>query len=154
MRNAGRRVSGPPFENAVYAAFWRERAYRTKLPGKRAVQEMQKTVEGVGASSFGHMQHFDRGELIMQFCWRGRMVSIRASPKGYAAIWLRRHPYAHRMRVTKAEYERRALEKGQLAVFSILRLAKGSGRRGRDRHSQLRSGVSRADRLAKRRNRV
>jgi hypothetical protein len=41
--------------------------------------------------------------------------------RGYAARWLRVHPYNTRMRVSKIDYERRALEKGQTAVWSMLR---------------------------------
>lgn len=95
--------------------------YESATSGKRAISDMQKAVEGVGASSFGYMQDFDRDDLIVQFRWRERSVSIRANARGYAAMWLRRHPYSNRMRIDRAEYERRALEKGRLAVFSILR---------------------------------
>jgi hypothetical protein len=53
-------------------------------------------------------------------------VQIEASFEGYAAAWLRHHPYSPRMRITQAEYERRALEKGRVAVWSICRdLIKG-----------------------------
>ena len=36
-------------------------------------------------------------------------------------VWLRRHPYSYHMRVMKADHERRALQKGQIAVYSMLR---------------------------------
>ena len=48
-------------------------------------------------------------------------MQIEASFEGYAAAWLRHHPYSPRMRITQAEYERRALEKGRVAVWSICR---------------------------------
>jgi hypothetical protein len=66
------------------------------------------------------MEDFDKGELLVQFTWRERSVTIRANAKGYAAAWLRRHPYTYRMRTTKVEYERRALQIGQTAAYSIL----------------------------------
>jgi hypothetical protein len=82
---------------------------------------MQRTLQAFGATSFGNMENFDKGEVIVQFEWHGRKVSVQASGKGYAAIWLRRHPYTYRMRTAKTDYERRALEIGQIAVWSILR---------------------------------
>ena len=32
--------------------------------GKRAVDDMEKIVTAIGASSFGHMEEFDKGEVI------------------------------------------------------------------------------------------
>jgi hypothetical protein len=83
---------------------------------------MGKTLEAIGASGFGCYEEFDKAEVIAQFKWRDMPVTIRASAKGYAAIWLRRHPYSDRtMRITRTDYERRALEKGKIAVYSMLR---------------------------------
>lgn len=95
--------------------------YENATSGKAAVHDMQKILQTFGASSFGHMEDFDKGEVLVQFKWRERNVTIRASAKGYAAAWLRRHPWSYRMRGTKAEHERRALHIGQIAVYSILR---------------------------------
>ncbi|WP_457661673.1 hypothetical protein [Sinorhizobium medicae] len=67
------------------------------------------------------MEDFAEGKVIIQFEYRGRMVQVSASAKGYAAAWLKENPYSSRMRMTKVEHERRALEKGQIAVWSILR---------------------------------
>ena len=67
------------------------------------------------------MENLDKGELLMQFEWRNRQGSIRASAKGYGAIWLRRRPHSRRMQTTKVECEPRALQKGQIAIYSILR---------------------------------
>jgi hypothetical protein len=38
------------------------------------------------------MEDFDTGGFIVQFTWRNRDVTIRASGKDYAAMWLKRHP--------------------------------------------------------------
>ena len=96
-----------PFENAT--------------SGKRAINDLQKALEGLGASAFGYMQDYDHDDLIVQFRWRDQSVSIRANARGYAAMWLQRHPYRPRMQVTQEEYERRALERGRMAIFSSLR---------------------------------
>jgi hypothetical protein len=95
--------------------------YENVTSGKRAVAVMQKTLEAIGASAFGFMDDYDNAELMVQFKWRERAVMIRASAKGYAAIWLRRHPWNYSMRTTRVEYERKALQKGRLAIYSMLR---------------------------------
>lgn len=95
--------------------------YENATSGKAAMNDMQKLLEGFGASSFGIMEDFDRGEVIVQFTWRKRRISIKASAKGYAAAWLRAHPHTYRMKTTKTEHERRALKQANLSVWSILR---------------------------------
>jgi hypothetical protein len=35
---------------------------------------------------------FGAGELLVQFEYRGRNVSVKASINGYAAAWLKEHP--------------------------------------------------------------
>ncbi len=95
--------------------------YENATSGKSALNEMQKILRGLGASSFGAMEDFDKGEVLVQFQYRGRSVQIIASSKGYAAAWLRLHPYGPRTRGTKQNHERKALAIGQVAVYSILR---------------------------------
>ena len=95
--------------------------YENATSGKRAIHEIQRVLEAFGATSFGTLENFDKGEVIVQFEWRGHRVSIPASGKGYAANWLRHHPHTDRMRMTKHEYERRAVGLGKIAVWSILR---------------------------------
>lgn len=95
--------------------------YENATSGKNAVEEMQKILRGFGASSFGCMEDFDKGEVIVQFVFRERPVTVKASSKGYAAAWLKLHPYTGRTRGSKTDHERKALKIGQVAVYSILR---------------------------------
>lgn len=95
--------------------------YENATSGKTATADMQKILRGFGAGSFGVMEDFEKGDVIVQFEWRGRRVSISANAKGYAAAWLREHPYTARTRASKVEYERKALAIGNIAVYSILR---------------------------------
>jgi hypothetical protein len=96
--------------------------YENATSGKAAIDEMQKILRGFGASSFGVMEDFDAGKVTVQFQWRERRVTIAASAKGYAAAWLRHHPFnPSRHRVTKVEHERRALQQANISVYSILR---------------------------------
>lgn len=95
--------------------------YENATSGKTATTDMQKILRSFGAGSFGVMEDFEKGDVIVQFEWRGRHVTIKANAKGYASAWLREHPYSSRMRVSRVEYERKALAIGNIAVYSILR---------------------------------
>jgi hypothetical protein len=95
--------------------------YENSTSGKAAIGEVQKILQGFGAQSFGYMEDFETGDLIVQFERRDRKVVMRANAKGYAAAWLRHHPYGARTRGTRAQYEAKALFIGKIAVYSILR---------------------------------
>lgn len=95
--------------------------YSNSTSGRSAMDDIRKTIQAFGCSKFAPMEDFAEGKVIIQFEYRGRMVQVSASAKGYAAAWLKENPYSSRMRMTKVEHERRALEKGQIAVWSILR---------------------------------
>jgi len=95
--------------------------YSNSTSGRSAMDDIRKTIQAFGCSKFAPMEDFAEGKVIIQFEYRGRMVQVSASAKGYAAAWLKENQYSNRMRMTKVEHERRALEKGQIAVWSILR---------------------------------
>jgi hypothetical protein len=95
--------------------------YSSATSGKAAMGEVQRILQGFGASSFGHMEDFHTGTLTVQFVWKERRVTIEANAKGYAAALLREKPYTSRMRGSKADYETKCLKQGQIAVYSILR---------------------------------
>lgn len=95
--------------------------YENATAGRSAIVEMEKVLKRFGAGSFGAMEDFGRGEVIVQFEWRGRRVSLKASIKGYAAAWLKENPWRPTMRTTRPDYEARALARGNIAVWSILR---------------------------------
>ncbi|MGE0698280.1 MAG: hypothetical protein AB7O57_04220 [Hyphomicrobiaceae bacterium] len=67
------------------------------------------------------MDDFNRNEVLLAFRHRGRPVQLRASANGWAAMYLKAHPYSSRTRGTRAAYEAKALRQGLLAVNSILR---------------------------------
>ena len=95
--------------------------YENATSGKSAVAEMQKLLRGFGAASFGVMEDFAAGEVIVQFKWREHQVSIKASAKGYAAAWLRAHPHTSRTRATLVQHHQKALQQANISVYSILR---------------------------------
>lgn len=95
--------------------------YENATSGKTALNDIQKILRQFGAKSFGAMEDFETGDLLLQFEWRDRKVSLRASARGYAAAWLRQHPHTHRMRMTRIQHEKRALEQGMVSIYSVLR---------------------------------
>lgn len=95
--------------------------YATATSGDKALAELQRTLAKFGCQSFGTMTDAENGEIIVQFRWRNRNVSLRASWKGYATAWLKDNPYGHRKRCTRAEHEQAALKQAQLSVCSVLR---------------------------------
>lgn len=96
--------------------------YENASSGSKALDDVQKILTKLGASRFGTMTDNERGEILVQFTYRGRDVSIKASVNGYAAAWLREHPYnPSRNRKSRVEHERAALAQAQISVCSILR---------------------------------
>lgn len=96
--------------------------YENSSSGERAVNDMQKILRGFGCGKFGHMMDFAEGVLMVQFEYRGRQVSVKASIQGYAAAWLKEHPYSPSYtRSSKAAHEAKAKAIGATAVYSILR---------------------------------
>lgn len=95
--------------------------YQNSTSGRAAMDDIRKVVQAFGCSKFAPMEDFAAGSITIQFEYRGRMVQITASAKGYAAVWLRENPWNSRMRRTSKQHEARALEQGQVAVWSILR---------------------------------
>ena len=95
--------------------------YATATSGQKTIGEIQKVLQEFGASSFGFMEDFSTGDLIVQFKWKERAVTVRASAKGYAVAWLKHHPYGSRTRGTKAQHEEKALKQAKISVYSILR---------------------------------
>lgn len=96
-------------------------AYQNATSGKRAIEEIQKLLKNFGCKKFATGEDFETGEVFIQFEHRGRMVSMKASSKGYATMWLKENEYTSRKHCTRHEHESKALEIGSVAVYSILR---------------------------------
>lgn len=96
--------------------------YESATSGERALGDIQKLLRSFGCTKFGSMSDDEAREILIQFEYRGRPVSVKASIRGYAAAWLRAHPYnVSRTRATKIEHERKAMNIASVAVYSILR---------------------------------
>lgn len=96
--------------------------YENATSGERALGEIQKLLRGFGCNKFGSMIDDGLGEVLVQFEYMGRPVSVKASIKGYAAAWLKEHRYnPSRMRITREQHQRKAMDIASIAVYSILR---------------------------------
>lgn len=95
--------------------------YESSTSGERALGEIQKLLRGFGCSKFGSMIDDAEGTVLVQFEYRGRPVSVKASMQGYAAAWLREHPYSYRTKASRQQHEKKALDIASVAVYSILR---------------------------------
>lgn len=95
--------------------------YAGATSGRAALEDIRKILEGFGCDKFAPMEDFRRGEVTIPFEYRGRMVQVTASARGYARAWLRETPHTSRMKVSAKAHEDRALKQGNVAVWSILR---------------------------------
>jgi hypothetical protein len=95
--------------------------YERATSGEKALGEIQKLLRGFGCTKFGSMIDDERRELLVQFEWRKRPVSVKASFAGYAAAYLKAHPWSSRMKASRQQHERNAMDVASVAVYSILR---------------------------------
>jgi len=95
--------------------------YENSTSGANALEEIGKILTRFGCARYGHMTDNEAGHLLVQFTHRGTDVSVRASFRGYAAAWLKEHPYSSRTKATRTQHENKALEQAKVSVCSILR---------------------------------
>lgn len=95
--------------------------YENATSGRAALVQIEKMLRAFGVQSFGSYEDFQTNELVVHFKHRDRRVMVRASARGYAALWKKIHPWTRARRCAQAEWDERALETGRVAVHSILR---------------------------------
>lgn len=95
--------------------------YENATSGSGALDDIRKVLTRFGCSRFGTMTDNAIGELIVQFTYRDRNVTVKANFKGYAAAWLREHPHSNRMRRTESQHKAAAFDQAQISVCSVLR---------------------------------
>lgn len=95
--------------------------YENASSGTAALVEAEKVLRRFGCDNFGTMQDWSRGCLVIQFQWKTRRIHLEASWAGYAAAWLKEHPFHRNMRITVEQHKARAQQRGELAAPSILR---------------------------------
>ena len=95
--------------------------YASATTGTKAREEISAVLRRFGCESVGFMDEWHEQEVLLAFRHRGRDVQLRASAKGWAQMYLKRHPWTDRMRTSKVDHERKALHQGHIAVNSVLR---------------------------------
>lgn len=95
--------------------------YENSTSGERALGEINKLLQRFGCDRIGSMIDNAEGTILVQFHYRGRDCSVKASMKGYAATWLKEHPHSSRSRTTTQQHQSKAMEVASVAVYSILR---------------------------------
>lgn len=95
--------------------------YAGAKAGDQARGEITRLLQHFGCKSVGFMDDFSEGSLLLVFEYRGQRVQLKASANGWAAIYLRDNPWNNRRKATESEWQRKAREKGMVAVNSILR---------------------------------
>lgn len=95
--------------------------YASARSGAAARDEITKMLRRFGCESVGFMDDFEHHELLLAFVHRGRQMQLRASAKGWAALFLKEQPWNARRSKRRVEYEQDALRQGLIAVNSILR---------------------------------
>jgi len=95
--------------------------YENATSGAGALEDIRKLLTKFGCARFGTMTDTENGELVVQFTYRQRDVTAKASYRGYAAAWLKEHPYGQRTRGSKAGHEAKAMKQAEISVCSILR---------------------------------
>ena len=94
--------------------------YQNATSGVAARDEITKLLRRFGCSQVGFLDHY-RAEVLLQFEHRGRHLQLRASAKGWAALYLKEHPYNYRHKGGEQKHRDRALAQGHIAINSILR---------------------------------
>jgi hypothetical protein len=95
--------------------------YENATSGVAARDEITKLLRRFGCSQIGFMDNYAEHEVLLQFDHRGRQMRLRASAKGWAALYLKEHPYNYRHKGGEQQHRDKALAQGQVAVNSILR---------------------------------
>lgn len=96
--------------------------YENSTSGVKARDEITKLLRRFGCESVGFMDNFDEQSVFLAFKHRGRQINLSASAKGWAALYLKEHPYKwSRSNRTKQEHEAKAINQGLVAINSILR---------------------------------
>lgn len=95
--------------------------YENATSDMKAREEISKILRRFGCQSIGFMDNLEHHEVLLAFTHRGRAVQLRASAKGWAALYLKENPYSYRRTLSKTDYEQAAVRQGHIAVNSILR---------------------------------
>jgi len=95
--------------------------YAQAVSGVAARDEITRLLRRFGCEQIGFMDDYQKHEVLLAFRHRGRQMQLRASAKGWAALYLKEHPYNYRHKGGEAAHAEKAMQQGQVAINSILR---------------------------------
>lgn len=95
--------------------------YEFATSGAAARDEIVQLLRRFGCESVGFMDDFEGQTIFLAFKHRGKSVQLKASAKGWAAMYLKAHPYNKNHRMGRTQYEQKIVAQGLIAVNSILR---------------------------------
>lgn len=95
--------------------------YSSATSGASARDEITKILRRFGCSNVGFMDDYERHEVLLAFEHRGNRVQLRASAQGWANMYLKANPWTPRRALRREAYERDALDRGLIAINSVLR---------------------------------
>lgn len=95
--------------------------YENASSGVAARDEITKLLRGFGCAEIGFLDNYEEHEVLLVFKHRGRQMQLRASAKGWAALYLKEHPYNYRHKGGEQQHREKALAQGHVAINSILR---------------------------------
>ena len=95
--------------------------YERATSGVAARDEITKLLRRFGCEQIGFMDDYEELEVLLVFKHRGRNMQLRASAKGWAALYLKENPYNYRHKCGEQQHRAKALAQGHVAINSILR---------------------------------
>jgi hypothetical protein len=95
--------------------------YASATSGTKARADIVKMLQNFGCESVGFMDDFAEHSVLLAFTHRGKRVQLRASARGWAAMYLKANPWSRSRRMSQPQWERAALQQGLIAINSILR---------------------------------
>jgi hypothetical protein len=95
--------------------------YASATAGMRAQDEVKRILQNFGCDKVGIMDDAAKQEVTLYIEYRGRNIRLPVSTKGWAAMYLRKNPHSNRHRISRHEWEQRAIRQGQIAANSVMR---------------------------------
>jgi hypothetical protein len=95
--------------------------YENATSGVAARDEITKLLRRFGCTSIGFLDEYEKHEVLLVFEHRSRKMQLRASAKGWAALYLKEHPYNYRHKGGEQQHRDKALAQGHVAINSIPR---------------------------------
>jgi hypothetical protein len=95
--------------------------YQHASSGRRALEDIRKILRNFGVEQVADAEDYRTHQLVISFAHRGNRVKVTASADGWAEAYMRQNPYSSRMKRSQEAYREQCLERGKIAICSMLR---------------------------------